>query len=56
MRDEDEETRPLRFGASRGDRKPLGQQLRDMEDAYWNDSRRNDAQESSEEISGEQHE
>lgn len=35
MRDEDEDTRPLRFGASRGDRKPLGQQIRDDEDAYW---------------------
>lgn len=36
MRDEDEDTMPLRFGARRDDRKPLGQQIRDAEDAYWN--------------------
>ena len=35
MRDEDEDTMPLRFGAARGDRKPLGQQLSEYEDAYF---------------------
>ena len=38
MRDEDEDTRPLRFGVFRpkypGD-KPLGQQIKDDEDRYW---------------------
>ena len=39
MRDEDDDTRPLRFGASRGDRKPLGQQLSDYEDAYFGNAK-----------------
>ena len=35
MRDEDDDTRPLRFGASREDKVPLGRQLSDAEDRYF---------------------
>jgi len=39
MRDEDDDTRQLRFGAARGDRKPLGQQLSEYEDAYFGNAK-----------------
>jgi hypothetical protein len=35
IRDEDDDTRPLAFGQRREGCVPLGQQIRDREDAYW---------------------